>query len=89
MCNITVKNNTHDLLIDDDREKVHRLEEVLVAGPLKLMKLSQSRANLVKLFNKVSCSQTCETLNPVQISANKVVKKNSYRLVKVSQSLGL
>ena len=77
MYNITVNNNTHDLLIYADRKKVHRLEEVLVAGPLKLMKLSQSRANLVKLFNKVSYRQTCETLNPVQISPNKVVKKTS------------
>ncbi|KAK2182245.1 hypothetical protein NP493_359g01050 [Ridgeia piscesae] len=46
------------------REKVHRLEEVLVAGPLKLMKLSQSRANLVKLFNKLRLMATVHQTQP-------------------------
>ena len=36
------------------RDKIHSIDDLLTLGSLKIMKLSQTRANYVKLHNKVS-----------------------------------
>lgn len=36
------------------RDKIHSLDNVMVQGPLKIMKITRTRNNYIKLFNKVS-----------------------------------
>ena len=65
----TAFNNVNCLINDLDqnmvdmcgiyRETIHRLDERMAKESLKIMRLTQTRANYVQLFNKVSQTLLC------------------------------
>ncbi|CAH1791272.1 unnamed protein product [Owenia fusiformis] len=46
------------------RDKIHKLNSVLVEGPLKIMKLTESRSNHIQAYNKLKLMATVHQTQP-------------------------
>jgi vacuolar protein sorting-associated protein 54 len=46
------------------RDRVHQLDETMAVGPLRVMRMSQTRANYVKLLHKLKLMATVHQTQP-------------------------